>query len=111
MQGWQVARNATGFIVEDPVRFPSGMRALAGAIHEMGLSFGLYTSATSLTCQGRPGSYQMEREDALSYCAFGIDYIKVVRSQPPPAPPGPTRARTLSHLPNQHTTQNLLAAG
>jgi alpha-galactosidase len=55
------------------VRFPSGMRALADAIHGMGLRFGLYTSATSLTCQLRPGSYEVEAEDAASYCDWTLD--------------------------------------
>lgn len=75
--GWQVARNGSGFIVEDPTRFPSGMAALSAAIHASGLKFGLYTSATSLTCQQRPGSYHMEAQDAASYCAFDIDYVSV----------------------------------
>ena len=84
------------------MRFPSGMRALADAIHGMGLRFGLYTSATSLTCQLRPGSYEVEAEDAASYCAWGLDYIKMCVRQPAcvrapevctasPRPPSPLR--------------------
>lgn len=75
--GWQVARMSNGSIVEDPVRFPSSMRALAAAVHARGLRFGLYTSATSLTCQRRPGSYGFEAVDVERYCYFDIDYIKV----------------------------------
>ena len=68
---------ANGTIIEDPARFPSGMRALAAAVHDRGLMFGLYTSQTSLTCQRRPGSYTFEAVDVARYCDFGIDYIKV----------------------------------
>ena len=75
--GWQVARNSTGYIIEDPARFPSGFAALASGLHAMGLRSGLYTSATSLTCQDRPGSYGFEAQDAASYCAFGVDYAKI----------------------------------
>ena len=75
--GWQVARMANGTIIEDPVRFPSGMRALADAVHQRGLLLGLYTSQTALTCQRRPGSYAFESIDVARYCEYGIDYIKV----------------------------------
>ena len=33
---WQVARDASGTIVPDPVRFPSGMAALADYVHSKG---------------------------------------------------------------------------
>ena len=72
-----MARMANGTIIEDPVRFPSKMSALADAVHARGLRFGLYTSASSLTCQQRPGSYNFEAGDAERYCYYGADYIKV----------------------------------
>jgi hypothetical protein len=75
--GWQVSRMGNGTIVEDPVRFPSGMRALAVGVQSRGLRFGLYTSQTSLTCQQRPGSYKYEAIDIERYCDLGLDYIKV----------------------------------
>ena len=46
-------------------------------MHARGLKFGLYTSASSLTCQRRPGSYGFEAVDVERYCYFGADYIKV----------------------------------
>ena len=53
---WQVARDpATGVIIPDATRFPSGMRAIADYVHSIGLKFGLYTARGSGTCQGRPG--------------------------------------------------------
>ena len=77
---------SNGTIIEDPLRFPSGMRALAAAVQARGLKFGLYTSQTSLTCQQRPGSYEYEAIDIARYCDFGLDYIKARR--------GRQRART-----------------
>lgn len=74
---WQVARNATGSIVADPVRFPNGIAALADEIHNLGLKLGLYTSRSSLTCQDRPASYDHEALDCASYCDWNLDYIKV----------------------------------
>ena len=74
---WQVARMANQTIVEDPARFPSGMRALADYVHARGLQFGLYTAQTEQTCQNRPGSWEEEAVDAARYCDFGLDYIKI----------------------------------
>ena len=54
---WQVARDsATGRIVADSTRFPSGMRALADYVHSKGLKLGIYSDAGWQTCGGRPGS-------------------------------------------------------
>jgi alpha-galactosidase len=74
---WQVSRDAQGTIVADPQRFPSGMAALADYIHARGLKFGLYTDAGSKTCMGRPGSLGHEWQDAATYAAWGVDYVKV----------------------------------
>jgi alpha-galactosidase len=74
---WQVSRDAQGTIVADPWRFPSGIAALADYIHARGLKFGLYTDVGSRTCQGRPGSLGHEWQDAATYAAWGVDYVKV----------------------------------
>eukprot|EP00050_Salpingoeca_kvevrii_P007394 m.295919 g.295919 ORF g.295919 m.295919 type:complete len:914 (+) comp13288_c0_seq1:1-2742(+) len=74
---WQVARNPDGTIVPDPVRFPSGMAALADYVHSRGLLFGLYTAQGSRTCQSRPGAYNYELIDAATYCEWGVDYLKI----------------------------------
>ena len=76
---WQVARTANGTIIPDPVRFPSGMKALSAYAHSKGLKFGLYTARGSGTCQGRPGSLNHEYIDAATYCDWEIDYIKIDR--------------------------------
>ena len=41
--GWQVERFPNGTIQPDPVRFPSGMKALADYAHSKGLKFGVCT--------------------------------------------------------------------
>jgi len=73
---WQVARDSVGTIVVDPERFPSGMKALADYVHARGLRFGLYSDAGTKTCQGRPGSRGYEYQDARTYAAWGVDYLK-----------------------------------
>eukprot|EP00658_Telonema_sp_P-2_P053634 TRINITY_DN4221_c0_g2_i11.p1 TRINITY_DN4221_c0_g2~~TRINITY_DN4221_c0_g2_i11.p1 ORF type:complete len:727 (-),score=188.39 TRINITY_DN4221_c0_g2_i11:280-2460(-) len=73
---WQVERNSDGSIQPDPVRFPSGIKALADYAHSKGLKFGVYTARGSRTCQNRPGAYQHELQDAATYCGWGLDYLK-----------------------------------
>jgi alpha-galactosidase len=73
---WQVRREASGAIVADPERFPSGMNALADYVHAKGLRFGLYSDAGTLTCAKRPGSKDHEAQDARSYAEWGVDYLK-----------------------------------
>jgi len=73
---WQVSRDSSGFIVADPERFPSGIKALADYIHSLGLKFGIYSCAGNKTCAGRPGSRGHEYQDALQYAEWGVDYLK-----------------------------------
>ena len=73
---WQIGRDSLGFIVADPERFPSGIKALADYVHSKGLKFGLYSCAGDKTCGGRPGSRGYEYQDALMYAKWGVDYLK-----------------------------------
>jgi alpha-galactosidase len=73
---WQTSRDARGTIVADPVRFPRGIKALADYVHSKGLKFGIYTDAGTKTCQGRPGTYGYEEQDARTYAEWGVDYVK-----------------------------------
>lgn len=74
---WQIARdNETKRIIADPVKFPSGIKALADYMHERGLKLGVYSDAGKMTCQKRPGSLGYEKEDADSYAEWGVDYLK-----------------------------------
>ncbi|MGC4087804.1 MAG: glycoside hydrolase family 27 protein [Polyangiaceae bacterium] len=73
---WQKSRDACGNIVPDAARFPSGIKALADYVHARGLKLGLYSDRGTLTCAGRPGSYGYEVQDAQTYAAWGVDYLK-----------------------------------
>ncbi len=74
---WQVSRDASGTIVADPARFPSGIKALADYVHGKGLKLGIYTDAGTGTCEKRPGSLNHEVQDARTYASWGIDYVKI----------------------------------
>lgn len=74
---WQVSRDSAGNIVADPARFPNGIKALADYVHSKGLKLGIYTDAGTMTCEKRPGSLDHEMQDAKTYAAWGIDYVKV----------------------------------
>ncbi len=71
---WAYSRNASGYIQPDPITFPSGIGALVQygirfheqisivlqltlyiLVHSLGLKFGIYSSAGTKTCAGRPG--------------------------------------------------------
>ena len=69
-------RDASGNLVPDPEKFPSGMKALADYVHSKGLKFGMYSCAGILTCAGYPSSYDHEFQDAALFAQWGIDYLK-----------------------------------
>jgi alpha-galactosidase len=73
---WQVSRDNAGTLVADPQRFPHGIKALADYVHSKGLLFGIYTDAGTNTCQGRPGTLGHEVQDARTFAAWGVDYVK-----------------------------------
>src|SRR3954454_2252391 len=72
------ARDASGNLVPDPVRFPDGIKAVADYVHSKGLNFGLYSSAGTKTCNsaGFPGGLGHERQDAALWASWGVDYLK-----------------------------------
>jgi alpha-galactosidase len=74
---WQdVSRAADGHIQADAKKFPDGMKALGDKIHGEGLLFGVYSSAGTKTCAGRPGGLGYEKLDAMDYASWGVDYLK-----------------------------------
>jgi alpha-galactosidase len=73
---WHGPRDANGFITADPVKFSSGIKALADYVHSKGLKFGIYSDAGRRTCGGLPGSQGHEYQDALTYARWGVDYLK-----------------------------------
>jgi alpha-galactosidase len=67
-------RDAQGNIrVND--KFPD-MKALADYVHSKGLKVGIYSSPGEWTCGMVSGSLGHEANDAASYAAWGIDYLK-----------------------------------
>jgi alpha-galactosidase len=69
-------RDAEGRLQADPVRFPSGIKAVADYVHALGLKLGIYSSAGTKTCQGLPASLDHEMTDAASFAAWGVDLLK-----------------------------------
>jgi alpha-galactosidase len=71
---WQGQRDAQG-VIHSNANFPD-MKALADYLHSQGLKFGIYTSPGPKTCAGYEGSYRHEDQDAETYAAWGVDFVK-----------------------------------
>jgi alpha-galactosidase len=71
---WQGGRDAAGNIVPNR-KFPD-MKALADYVHAKGLKIGIYSSPGPTTCAGYEGSFGHEAQDANTFAAWGMDYIK-----------------------------------
>ena len=71
---WEGERDANG-VIQSNNKFPD-MKALADYVHSKGLKFGIYSSPGPNTCAGYEGSYAHEEQDAKTYAAWGIDYLK-----------------------------------
>lgn len=70
-------RDKEGNLYGDSIYFPSGMKALADYIHSKGLKFGIYSDAGRMTCATEsPGSLGHEYQDARTFAAWGVDYLK-----------------------------------
>ncbi len=71
------ARSATGALLPDAATFPDGIPYLANQIHRLGLKLGIYESAGTATCTGRPGSYGHYTQDADTFASWGVDFVKL----------------------------------
>ncbi|HWF00245.1 MAG TPA: glycoside hydrolase family 27 protein [Caulobacteraceae bacterium] len=71
---WQGRRDARGEMHPN-ARFPD-MKALADYVHSKGLKLGLYSSPGPQTCEKYEGSFGHEEQDARTYAAWGVDYLK-----------------------------------
>ncbi len=71
---WEGERDAAGNIQTNS-KFPD-MKALADYVHGKGLKIGIYSSPGPKTCAKYEGSYQHEQQDAKTWAAWGIDYLK-----------------------------------
>lgn len=74
--GWQGGRDNRNRMIPDPVKFPSGIKALANYIHAKGMKLGIYSDAAPLTCAGYTASLNFEEMDAKTFASWGIDYLK-----------------------------------
>ena len=71
---WEGKRDANG-VIQTNEKFPD-MKALADYVHSKGLKLGIYSSPGPQTCEHYEGSYNHEEQDAKTYAAWGIDYLK-----------------------------------
>jgi alpha-galactosidase len=71
---WEGMRDANGNITSNK-KFPD-MKGLADYVHSKGLKLGIYSSPGPKTCAGYEGSYGHEEQDAKTWAAWGIDYLK-----------------------------------
>ncbi len=71
---WEGQRDAQG-VIHPNAKFPD-MKALADYVHSKGLKLGIYSSPGAKTCAGYEGSLDHEVQDAQTYAAWGIDYLK-----------------------------------
>lgn len=74
--GWQGGRDNKNNIIADPVKFPSGIKALAKYLHDRGLKLGIYSDAAQLTCAGYTASLGFEEQDAKTFASWDVDYLK-----------------------------------
>jgi alpha-galactosidase len=74
--GWQGGRDNRNNIIPDPVKFPSGIKALADYVHSKGLKLGIYSDAAQLTCEKYTASFGFEAQDARTFALWGVDYLK-----------------------------------
>jgi len=73
--GWEASKRTDGGAILANEKFPD-MKLLGDYLHGNGLKFGIYSSPGPKTCGGFLGSYQQEEQDANTYAAWGVDYLK-----------------------------------
>jgi alpha-galactosidase len=71
---WEGKRDSEGNITSNE-KFPD-MKALADYVHAKGLKLGIYSGPGTKTCAGFEASYNHEEQDARTWAAWGIDYLK-----------------------------------
>ena len=67
-----------GKLANEPVKFPSGFKALSDYVHDRGLKFGMYNDIGTNLCAGAAvGTCGFEKTDAKSYVDWGVDFLKI----------------------------------
>ncbi|KAF5310934.1 hypothetical protein D9619_008250 [Psilocybe cf. subviscida] len=69
-------RSASGDIVANKERFPSGMNSLTSHIHGLGFKAGIYSDSGWFTCELYPGSFGNEERDIKLFQDWGFDLLK-----------------------------------
>lgn len=69
-------RDASGNLVADPKRFPSGFESLSSYLTSRGFLFGVYSDRGTLTCAGRAGGYNHWEQDAATYKSWNVSWLK-----------------------------------
>ncbi len=72
--GWQGQRSVTGELQANP-NF-GDMKELADYLHARGLKLGIFSTPSEKTVRGAPGSAGYEVQDAKTFAAWGVDYLR-----------------------------------
>ena len=72
---WEAPERDKDGNIQTNEKFPD-MKALADYVHSKGLKLGIYSGPGPRTCAGYLGSYLHEEQDAKTWAAWGIDYLK-----------------------------------
>ena len=77
-EGWESKERdpSTGQLQWDPLLYPSGLPTFIDALHNKSLHFGIYGASSGVTCGERPGQLHHEVQDAETYAAWGVDFLK-----------------------------------
>ncbi|CAF9938740.1 MAG: hypothetical protein ALECFALPRED_007831 [Alectoria fallacina] len=73
---WSNGRTSNGTLQANATKFPDGIPAVAEKIHDMGLGWGMYSSAGKYTCAQYAASLGVEKQDAQTFADWGVDYLK-----------------------------------
>ena len=75
---YKSTRGPDGKLLSDEVKFPGGFMAMSDYVHSKDLKFGMYNDIGNKLCSGlEVGTCGHEKEDAVSYINWKIDYLKV----------------------------------
>lgn len=69
-------RDEDGNLQGDLTTFAHGIPALVEKINALGLKVGIYSSNGTKTCENLPGTLHHEKQDALTFAKWGIEYFK-----------------------------------
>lgn len=73
---WSLSERDVDGNLQPAANFGDGIAAIADYVHERGLKLGIYGDRGTATCAGRAGSSGYERQDAETFAAWGVDYLK-----------------------------------